>query len=426
MAHVRVLYGSWVWSAESPWPPWASVVKAAFWTSDLYQGLRDNLRKPRVTPSIEKADGGHLSLKLGDTIIETNTGTVLKEEGRVELLPLWAGCPVPIFISALPFVCILIEVPHMWTLALHNIVAPFLLNGILVAVTGETADVRAFVSNLKAACAEEFFHAHVCVYNLSKPSALYRMGQTALALCSLHQFSASLPRYLSYIQGTLTTAVPIEVFCYLLDALDLIQQNSTWVMVSTQEPDFFAALSIQSMFPMKIAVAYLSEEKSIPNSFVTGLRAAVSNCDTVAPIQWERVCEDLADGFPVDCTGKRYVDQEEEATQPEEEDGESQKRPAPQKSTGKQGDSTPAKAKKSKAGASPSHQSSKPGSKPPPNKALGTFAAHFTPSQQTQNGRGATGGANSEMPGDQAPQANGGQFTSKGAKPKAPGLRKRL
>ena len=74
----------------------------------------------------------------------------------------------------------------MWTLALHNIVAQLVLNGILVAVTGEIADVAACVSNLKAACAEEFFHADVCVYNLSKPSPLYSMGQTALALCSLH------------------------------------------------------------------------------------------------------------------------------------------------------------------------------------------------------------------------------------------------
>ena len=89
------------------------------------------------------------------------------------------------------------------------------------------------VSNLKAACAEEIFHADVCVYNLSKPSALYSMGQTALALCSPHQFSARLPRYLSYIQGLLTTAIPVEVFWYLLYALDLIQQNCTCVMVCT-------------------------------------------------------------------------------------------------------------------------------------------------------------------------------------------------
>ena len=139
------------------------------------------------------------------------------------------------------------------------------------------------------------------------------------------------------------------------------------------------------------------------------------------------MCEDLADGFPVDCTGRRYVEQEEEATQPKEEDGESKKPPPPlpQKATGKQAEGTPAKAKKSKAGASPLQQSSKPGAKPPPNKALGTFAAHFTPSQQTQNGRGATGSAIGEMSGDQAGQANGGRFPGKRAKPKAPGLRKR-
>ena len=57
-------------------------------------------------------------------------------------------------------------------------------------------------------------------------------------------------------------------------------------MVCTQQPDFSAAPSIQSMFPVNIAVAYLSEEKSIPESFVTDLRVAVSNCDTVAPIYW--------------------------------------------------------------------------------------------------------------------------------------------
>ena len=82
----------------------------------------------------------------------------------------------------------------------------------------------------------------------------------------------------------MTTAIPVEVFCNSLYASDFIQQNSTWVMVCTQQPDFSAALSIQSMFPLNIAVAYLSEGKSIVESFVTYLRAPVSNCDTVAPI----------------------------------------------------------------------------------------------------------------------------------------------
>ena len=129
----------------------------------------------RVTPNIEKADGGHISVKLADTVIETATAKVPKEEGRLEVLPLSFGCRVPTFISALPFVCCLIEVLLMWTLAVHNIVAQFLLNGVQIAVPREIAGVRACIGDLKVARSEEFFHADVCVYNLSKASALYNM-----------------------------------------------------------------------------------------------------------------------------------------------------------------------------------------------------------------------------------------------------------
>ena len=102
-------------------------------------------------------------------------GKVLKEEGRLELLLLSYGCPVPTCISALPFVCCLIEVPRMWTLPLHNMVAQLLLNGVLFAVIGEAVDVRACIGNLKVACSEELFHVDVCVYNLSKASVVYSM-----------------------------------------------------------------------------------------------------------------------------------------------------------------------------------------------------------------------------------------------------------
>ena len=50
--------------------------------------------------------------------------------------------------------------------------------------------------------------------------------------------SPNQPPNRSQSQGTLTSAIPIEVFCYLLYALDLIQPNSTWVMVCTQQPNF--------------------------------------------------------------------------------------------------------------------------------------------------------------------------------------------
>ena len=79
----------------------------------------------------------------------------------------------------------------------------------------------------------------------------------------------------------------------------------------------------------------------------------MSNGDTVARIPWDRVCEDLADGFPVDCTGRRYVEQEEEATQPEEEDGESQKPPPPPKVNLQAGGRHPRQGQKTKGWSKP-------------------------------------------------------------------------
>ena len=172
MALIHVMYGSWIWTEESPWPPWASVMRATFWCSQMYEALRARLRRPRVTPTIQKADDGHITVMLGDTVIETATGKDLKEEGRLQVFPLSYGCLVPTFINALPFVCCSSEVPRMWTLAVHNIVGQFLPNGAMIAVAGETTDVRACIGNLNVAYSAEFFHADVCVYNLSKASAL--------------------------------------------------------------------------------------------------------------------------------------------------------------------------------------------------------------------------------------------------------------
>ena len=106
----------------------------------------------------------------------------------------------------------------MWTLAVHNIVARELLNGVPIAINGESADVRACIGNLKVACSEECFHADFCVYNLSKASTVYNMGQSAMALCSLHQFNSRLPRYMSFTQGQRQVRCPLKlyVFCYVI------------------------------------------------------------------------------------------------------------------------------------------------------------------------------------------------------------------
>ena len=96
-------------------------------------------------------------------------------------------------------------------------------------------------------------------------------------------------------------------------------------MVATQQPEFAAALCVQHMFPVDIVVPYLSEDKALPEAFVTDLRAGLSKFDSVAPINFDRASEALED---VDCSGMRYVEQEQDAPTQEEEEGDTHKRPA--------------------------------------------------------------------------------------------------
>ena len=121
-------------------------IRATFWCSQMYEGLRARLWKPRVTPKMEKADGGHISVKLGDTLIETTTGKVLKEEGRLEVLLVSHGCPVPTFISAMPFVCCLIVDPC----SAQNCCSAF-AEWCSACCTWGNRRLRALVRNLKVA-----------------------------------------------------------------------------------------------------------------------------------------------------------------------------------------------------------------------------------------------------------------------------------
>ena len=95
--------------------------------------------------------------------------------------------------------------------------------------------MRACIGNLKVARSKEFFHADVCVYNLSNASAVYNIGQSTLALYSLHQLHSRLPGYMVFTQGTLSSPQPVEIWCFLLCHLNLVKESSTWIMVATKQ-----------------------------------------------------------------------------------------------------------------------------------------------------------------------------------------------
>jgi hypothetical protein len=62
---LKVVVGSWRWSASNPWPPIEAVKKAGFWSLPVYEAARTRLRRP--APQIE--------LKGGSDFVTINTLT---------------------------------------------------------------------------------------------------------------------------------------------------------------------------------------------------------------------------------------------------------------------------------------------------------------------------------------------------------------
>ena len=65
------------------------------------------------------------------------------------------GVPVPSMISSLPFGYCVIEVPRLYTVGFHNLVAQLLPSGVPGFIAAESADVKASVPALNATVAED-------------------------------------------------------------------------------------------------------------------------------------------------------------------------------------------------------------------------------------------------------------------------------
>ena len=184
-SHLKVAYGSWTWIDENPWPPWLAVIKAPLWKEPKYEGLRGLLQKPVAKPVCEKTDTGLVSIRCArESLVETSTGKLIAESGRVELMAMRCGVPVPSIISSLPFAPCVIEVPRLYTAGLHNLVAQLLLSGVPVFIAGESAHVKAAVAALKATVAEDMYQCDVAIYNLSTKTPLYTSTSHLVSVCS--------------------------------------------------------------------------------------------------------------------------------------------------------------------------------------------------------------------------------------------------
>ena len=134
------------------------------------------------------------------------------------------------------------------------------------------------------------------------------------------------PRYVVYTEGPMSSMLPIEIFSYPLSVVPIAERACNWFMLGTLCVHFASMMYTRFSKDCNVVCALLGEETAMPNEFVQSIRSAITNADTCPPPpppkSWEDVCHDLGAGFPVDCSGVRYVDED-----PEEQYGEAKSQP---------------------------------------------------------------------------------------------------
>ena len=243
-SHLKVAYGSWTWTEENPSPPWSVVVKAPLWKEPKYEGLRGLLQKPVAKLVCEKSDTGLVSIQCArESLVESSTGKLIAESGRVELMAMRCGVPVPSIISSLPFAACVIEVPRLYTAGLHNLVAQLLLSGVPVFIAGKSADVKATVAALKATVAEDMYERDVAIYNLSSKTPLYTSTSHLVSICSATAFDNRLPRYVAFTEGPMSYVMLVEIFSFLLSLVPVPERAGNWFLLGTLSVYFASMMS---------------------------------------------------------------------------------------------------------------------------------------------------------------------------------------
>ena len=179
--------------------------------------------------------------------------------------------------------------PRLYTARLHNLVAQLLLSGVPVFVAGESADVKATVAALKATVAEDMYQCDVALYNLSSKTPLYTSTSHLVSICSATAFDNSLPRYVAFTEGPMSSVMPVEIFSFLLSLVPVPERAGNWFLLGTLFVYFASMMSTRFSKDCNVVCALLGEETVLPDDFVQLIRAGITT-PTRAPPSHGRMC----------------------------------------------------------------------------------------------------------------------------------------
>ena len=111
-------------------------------------------------------------------------------------------------------------------------------------------------------------------------------------------FSAMLATYLSYVEATWFSTLPVELVGYLFSRHIYEECDLHWISVATVNPRLPARIPIAPQKECHVIVGYLGPPESMQQDFAVTWTARIKDADSVATVLWDKVLAAFCCWYP--------------------------------------------------------------------------------------------------------------------------------
>lgn len=381
MGAVKVAMNGWEESPLEPWPPLDKVLTARLWSDPEFEDARVILGKAVISPVISMSESKkYHTIKSDRSVVEAGGGGAADADppssatdpgqcGLVHVAQMHVGQALPPAICNLQYCLAVVELPSDFYGGVHGWVKGLVDRGLPVVVCGDTKSVREAVQGFRNDDSSQSLYTYETHLFCHNTRGNYTHDEKTVAIVTNfaptnHQ---KIPRYVStYGETSMPSTLCVEYIGFLvvkLFGIDVDQVPAPWVLVLTDTPNLAGQVTVRLRKELNCTVGFISDP--MPQEFPEAVAVALQDADALPYILWPEVLAAISAGEPVDLSGQRYVEQEEEA-EPELPQA---PKPSPKNTTprkkkeDKQGETTPPLTKTAKVKAKPA------GAAPPPKPA---------------------------------------------------------
>ena len=134
------------------------------------------------------------------------------------------------------------------------------------------------------------------------------MAENLLCVLARDSVSSSkFTRYVSFIEGSWSSILPVDVVGYVFSRFVIEECDLHWILAATSDPRLPARIPIALRHQCNIDVGYLGSFKSMLVEFAVNLTTCIKDDDSLPTMLWADVLTNFVMRVLVDFTGARYT-----------------------------------------------------------------------------------------------------------------------